>query len=203
MSEVTGSELVGYFGFGSLVNRETLRTSYVDHFPAQLSGWRRHWQVRPAEQTITDPKDVVLLSIHRDESCQLNGVIVIDLAANLPLVDEREAGYSRVLLSPSMLNVPEGIELPNQVYVYVANPTDRLDAKQGVLLQSYLDAVFKGYISLFENEGLEHFVKTTTGFEREIIADRQNPIYPRSVEVTPQEAERFDQALMDAGVRFP
>ena len=63
--------LVGYFGFGSLVNKHTLRTSYVEIVPATLKGWRRHWQAR----TDTLEQDVALLSIHRDVSCNIKGIL--------------------------------------------------------------------------------------------------------------------------------
>ncbi|MEK1890750.1 MAG: gamma-glutamylcyclotransferase, partial [Phyllobacterium sp.] len=39
--------LVAYFGYGSLVNRQTLRTEIVDAVPARLHGWRRLWRPRP------------------------------------------------------------------------------------------------------------------------------------------------------------
>ena len=42
-----GSAFVAYFGYGSLVNRATLRTEIVDMVPARLSGWRRCWRHRP------------------------------------------------------------------------------------------------------------------------------------------------------------
>ena len=195
-------ELVGYFGFGSLVNRDTLRTSYLNHYPASLRGWRRHWQIRPDIQAVSEPSDIVLLSVHEDQDCTLNGAIVIDLAKNLPLVDEREAGYDRVLLSHSDLTVANDVALPESVYVYVAQKPAREDGGQGVLLQSYLDAVLMGYSNLFQEEGLDHFIETTIGFDRSIIADRHNPIYPRSVEISVREAKRFDLALKRAGVRF-
>jgi hypothetical protein len=40
-------EVVGYFGYGSLVNRATLRTEILAAIPARLNGWRRTWRPRP------------------------------------------------------------------------------------------------------------------------------------------------------------
>ena len=76
------SELIGYFGFGSLVNRETLRTSYVDTIPARLHGWQRHWQGR---QAVGD-QSVVLLSIHGHAKTHIDGMLVIDRIENLDAV---------------------------------------------------------------------------------------------------------------------
>ncbi|KGF67599.1 hypothetical protein LL06_21370, partial [Hoeflea sp. BAL378] len=41
------ARLVGYFGYGSLVNRRTLHPGVVAAWPARLSGWRRTWRARP------------------------------------------------------------------------------------------------------------------------------------------------------------
>ena len=38
--------LIAYFGYGSLVNRATLRTNVVGAGRARLKGWRREWQGR-------------------------------------------------------------------------------------------------------------------------------------------------------------
>ena len=92
-------DLVGYFGFGSLVNQDTLRTSYVDIVPAKLKGWRRHWQARTGPLS----KEVAMLSVHEDEQCDILGALVIDRSENLPSVDEREAGYTRRRLRPEDL----------------------------------------------------------------------------------------------------
>ena len=116
-------ELVGYFGFGSLVNRHTLRTDFVGMVPAQLKGWKRHWQAR----TEVIDRDVALLSIHEDPVSSIKGMIVIDRMANLPLVDEREVGYDRhqlssddiEILGPILSENPD-VELPSALYVYVA-----------------------------------------------------------------------------------
>jgi len=198
------SNLVGYFGFGSLVNRDTLRTDFIDHIPASLHGWRRHWQTRSktAERFGNSPTELVLLSIHEDRTCILDGAIVIDHISNLAAVDEREAGYSRVRLDRSVLDVPGDIELPGDIYVYVAHPVDPSEDGKGALLQSYLDAVMQGYLLSFGEEGVSKFIDTTVGFNRSIVTDRTVPVYPRSVELSVTEALLFDRELVRAGVRF-
>lgn len=189
--------LVGYFGFGSLVNRHTLRTSYVDIVPATLIGWRRHWQAR----TETLPQKIALLSIHQDPTCEIHGMIVIDHAANLVAVDEREEGYSRVALTPSDLRLPNDVTLPEQLYVYVADEVIGV-IDDGALLQSYLDAVMQGFHLEYGSEGVAHFVDTTAKFDRPILRDREMPFYPRSVIVSNEEADLFDSELRRAGAAF-
>ena len=188
-------ELVGYFGFGSLVNKHTLRTSYVDIFPASLIGYSRHWQARSK----TFENHVSLLSIHQDESSTIKGMVVLDLLENLPLVDEREEGYSRHKLERDQLDVSSDINLPENLYVYIANEIK--GAKDdGALLQSYLDAVMQGFRNEYGNEGVCHFIETTKGFKRKINLDRDAPLYPRDVNLTQEEARFFDFELKRAGV---
>lgn len=191
----SSQELVGYFGFGSLVNKNTLRTRYVDIIPASLRGWRRHWQAR----TITLKEDIALLSIHRDPSCTIKGMIVVDHLENLPLVDEREVGYSRHRLTTSDLDLQTDFELPSDLYVYIADEAvDQQDT--GALLQSYMDAVMQGFRNEYGDDGVWHFVETTKAFERPVIQDRNKPLYPRSVSLKPEEVELYDKALKRAGV---
>ena len=170
--------------------------------PAQLNGWRRHWQAR----TEVIDQDVALLSIHRDPACSVKGMIVIDRLSNLPLVDEREVGYDRhsiasqdiEILGPVASKTPD-VVLPEALYVYVARKP--FDASQGgPLLQSYCDAVMQGFRNEFGNDGVRHFIETTAGFEREIITDREVPKYPRHVILGDDEKDLFDSSLSKAGV---
>lgn len=195
-ADFMGYKLVGYFGFGSLVNKDTLRTSYVDLMPASLKGYSRHWQAR---STAIFDNHISLLSIHRDEACTIKGMIVLDLLENLPLVDEREEGYSRHRLSHHQLEVSSSVELPEEIYVYIANEVEGASV-DGALLQSYLDAVMQGFRNEYGAEGVSHFVDTTKGFERSINLDRNAPLYPRSVHLSDDEATLFDAELKRAGV---
>ena len=125
------TDLVAYFGYGSLVNKHTLRTRYVDSFPATLSGYRRHWQAR----TKTLAESVALLSIHAEPACDIKGMIVVDLIDNLPAVDEREAGYTRHAISAAQLQIDSSVSLPEHLYVYIANEPESTEPDQGALLQ--------------------------------------------------------------------
>ncbi len=194
--------LVGYFGYGSLVNRQTLKTDYVAFLPARLRGWRRHWQAREAG---TEPADIALLTVHEHAESTILGMLVIDRVENLASVDEREARYDRVLIEPDRLEFigerqAAHDDLPDQLFVYVGR---RGGEKQPPsLLQSYLDAVMAGYLAEFGEEGLLHFLETTIGFDRAIVADRAKPIYRRAIALEAELAERFDTLLEGAGVRY-
>ncbi len=195
MVKSTDGGLVGYFGFGSLVNKHTLRTDYVDIFPATLMGYRRHWQAR----TRATEDHISLLSIHPDEDCSILGMVVIDRIENIPLVDEREAGYSRVPIVSNQLTLENGLELPDNLYVYIADEIEGANS-QGDLLQSYLDAVMQGFRNEYGDNGVTHFIETTAGFDRNLVKDRLQPIYPRSVSLSEVEIKLFDAELERAGV---
>ncbi len=193
--------LVGYFGYGSLVNRETLRTGIVEHVPAILHGWRRHWQARPAEHDPSAGEAIALLSVHRHASTSIHGALVIDHEARLPQVDAREAHYDRVPVALSDIDQNHLSRLPKRLYVYVARCEPQCQ-NLPALLQSYLDAVMAGFENLHGEGALRRFLATTTGFERRIIADRLAPKYPRAVQLDPQTARRYDLMLAEIGVCF-
>ena len=197
--------LVGYFGYGSLVNRRTLTTDYVACMPAKLKGWRRHWQAR---EHGAEPADIALLTVHEHAESTIMGMLVIDRLENLASVDEREARYDRVAIARESLEfvVEAGREeahasLPEALYVYVGRRRPG-EERPPMLLQSYLDAVMAGFHAEFGDDGLAHFLETTIGFDREIVADRHAPVYKRSIALDPDLASRFDTLLKRAGVRF-
>jgi hypothetical protein len=195
--------IIAYFGYGSLVNRETLRTAFVDTRRARLKGWRRHWQSRGIDLAPASADSVALLSVHPCPNCDLHGIVVFDRLAHLEEVDRREALYGRHRIPTG------GIEFetqdawaaaPEEIFVYVADqPAD--PGEDSKLLQSYLDAVMAGYLREFGEPGLRHFIETTIGFDREMICDRGQPLYPRSVEIDRGVARLFDRLLAEAGVR--
>ncbi len=185
--------LVGYFGYGSLVNPNTLRTDYVDIVPATLKGWRRHWQSSVAEPE----REIAMLSIHRAPHIDIHGMIVLDREENLPLVDEREIGYERDSNCPAEdVVLGRDVVLPDRLYVYVGLE-DGANRETGHLLQSYLDAVLQGFALEYGDDGVHHFVETTTGFDRHLVSDRHAPQYPRSVRLSETHQLLIDEKLGD------
>ncbi len=195
--------LIAYFGYGSLVNIETLRTRYVAAYPARLKGWRRHWQSRASGDAGTEGKMPALLSVHRNDDTVIDGMLIIDHSAHLRDLDEREVHYSRVNVNEDLVDLAGCSELksipPENRFVYVAT---MVDDDRSPLLQSYLDAVMQGFLNAHGQTGLSRFIETTTGFDREIIMDRDKPLYPRAVTLSSREKLSFDRLLLDAGVQF-
>ncbi|EKF17932.1 gamma-glutamylcyclotransferase family protein [Nitratireductor pacificus] len=189
MAKRTGEgELVAYFGYGSLANRATHRTEIVDALPARLKGWRRQWVRRDGES------NRALLSVRRDPSSVIDGLLVIDRAENLPAVDLREERYRRVALAPSDLELSTDLPPGCTLHVYEAatvHPPARLE-----VIQSYLDAVLQGFLREYGRAGVERFTADTDGFDLAVIADRKAPRYPRAVALDAEEEAYLDAFLM-------
>lgn len=195
---MSAGRLVAYFGYGSLVNRATLRTAIVDAVPARLLGWRRHWRPRPDMPGFP----AALLTVRREAGAGCDGLLVIDRMENLAAVDEREARYRRVELAAAELAVagarPDWLAPGCPAYVYVADPDIPVHPEPPRILRSYLDAVMQGFLVEHGEAGLRRFLAETHGFETAIHEDRATPAYPRAVALTPGEIALFATAMADA-----
>ena len=191
-------KLVAYFGYGSLVNRQTLRTNIVHAMPAKLHGWRRLWRASPSESELP----TALLSVCRDESASVDGLLVFDYLENLPAVDLREQNYDRRNVLPEDIETatpfPEGVP----IFVYEAHEYVPVRREPPMILQSYLDAVMQGFLVEHGEKGLRHFVLKTEYFNTPIYRDRPSPTYPRAVKLSDKEIDMFDRLLVEIGANF-
>lgn len=172
-----------FFGYGSLVNRDT--HAFKDAHPARLTGWRRTW--RP-----TNLREVAFLSVVRSEGDWIDGLIAPVPDADWHALDIREGAYRRVAAA-HMVNHP----LPHrpQIAVYSV-PADADDTPRGHhLLLSYIDVVVQGYLREFGESGARHFFETTDGWDVPVLDDRAAPHYPRACRLSRAEAEVVDAAL--------
>ncbi|ASJ72910.1 gamma-glutamylcyclotransferase family protein [Granulosicoccus antarcticus] len=189
-----------YFGYGSLVNRNTRPAGEVAH-SARLRGWQRVWDHR-----VTDPnrdKQCTSLSIEPAPGMAIEGVVVRLEADGLPQLDERESGYDRLCLSVSDFDLP--VELMEQmasegvadsIMVYRSQPQNRFLADTHYsILQSYIDCVMAGYLYRFGEEGVQDLVRSTRGWERSVCNDRIEPFYPRWVQVSQADQHYFDDSV--------
>ena len=200
MPQASGQGLVGYFGYGSLVNRATLRTDYVDIVPARLIGYRRGWRSRPDMPGFP----AALLTVRPDAGVICDGVLVIDRAENLAAVDAREARYIRRTIDRTQVESPGGVPDGLPLYVYTADEALPPHAEPPRILRSYLDAVMQGFLALHGEDGLRRFIAETENFDIPVHEDRDRPTYPRAVSLTPAEVDLFDRLLAErGGMRFP
>ncbi len=191
--------LIAYFGYGSLVNRDTHRTQIVDAIPARLSGWRRIWQPQEDGQFTDRP----LLTVFPHLETHIDGLLVIDKAENLFAVDQREINYERVEISADALDLcgskkQQALIADIPIFLYVAAPVAPIEgSRRDQIIQSYLDAVMQGYLREFGENGVLNFMTSTDAFTDAIRNDRSNPDYPRSVQLTEHEIQLFDQMIAE------
>ena len=189
-------QVVAYFGYGSLVNRHTLRTKFLGIRRAEVSGWRRFWLPRGDHVP-------ALLSVMPEDGHLTQGVVVYDHADHLPSVDEREAGYRRRVVMPGHVTIENEPLSGVPLFIYEASPLEETAAQTGAfILQSYLDAVLQGFLTLYGEDGVRRFVAETKGFKTVLLCDRDRPIYPRSIRLADEEAALFDDLLGERGMQL-
>jgi len=182
---------VSYFGYGSLVNRDTRPTDEAC-VNATLKGWRRVWNHRVAN---SDARlACTSLSIEPAEGL-IQGVLVSIPVEELPALDEREYGYERLSLDASHFILPEGAS-EHTIYVYRSLETNRYIADtEHPITQSYVDCVKAGYFRRFGEDGLQQFLHSTYGWHCPMRKDRHRPTYPRSVSLSDEQYDYFDTLL--------
>jgi len=189
------SNLVHYFGYGSLVNRAT-RPAGEDCVNAVLSGWRRVWNHR-VEGAASFRAGCTSLSIEPHPG-EIAGVIVPLPTRLLAELDAREAGYDRLALPATDFVIDDGSMLgpDDTVFAYRSRQANRRDPQPGYpVLQTYVDCVMAGYHQRFGEAGLQAFLDSTRGWEGLRRDDRASPDYPRAVPLAPERLAHFDAIL--------
>ena len=172
-----------FFGYGSLVNRNT--HAYPDARPARLRGWRRQW-VR------TQGREVVFLSVTPDAGTTVDGLIAAVPGADWVALDAREHGYAR---HSSGGNVIHDILPAPDIAHYAIPPESQQKGGDHVILLSYLDVVVQGFLREYGRDGVARFFDTTTGWETPVLDDRAAPRYPRHQPLTDAERDVVDSHL--------
>ncbi len=157
-----------FFGYGSLVNRRT--HVYTDAHPARITGWRRIWRH-------TDVRDAAFLSVQRDPSTTLSGLIAAVPGGDWAALDERETSYDRL---PTGEEVEHALGRALDIQIYsVPAQLDVVPEGTHPILLSYLDVVIQGYLTEFGEEGADAFFASTDGWDAPVLNDRDDPAYPR------------------------
>ena len=82
-----------FFGYGSLVNRDTHTYAAADR--ARLEGWRRKW-------VYTQARGLAFLSVVPDAATAIDGLIAEVPNADWAALDAREHGYARIASGSSV-----------------------------------------------------------------------------------------------------
>jgi len=193
-------EIFAYFGYGSLVNRDTHRTEIFGAVCAAVRGWRRRWQGRPDQ--VEDPISLLSVRAESDPEHELPGLLVFDRIENLPDVDQREFNYHRRVVDPEAISVSLDLMRDVPIYIYEGKP-EFASGTGHAILQSYLDAVLQGYLFEYGADAVRRFIADTHAFDATpIIRDRHAPRYMRNVTLNEDEVRLFDDALTAHGVEW-
>jgi len=191
-----------YFGYGSLVNRQTVDVSEIS-LKATLNGWERQWAHR-AERPWTEQgragPGVCALTITPATDCQIDGVLAEVADRDIDALDRREQGYDRVMLPTSDFIVDH--KLPAEpICVYVSSASHCGWANPDYpILQSYIDCVLAGFSQQYGHHGARRFMASTRGWSKPILNDRHSPLYPRAVNLEPEEKSLIE-LLLDATLK--
>lgn len=186
------SSVITYFGYGSLVNRDTRPEDEIA-VNARLSGWRRVWEHRVVSSH--QRRGCTSLSVVPDSDCGIDGVLVTIPLDKLPELDSRESGYERLAISVEAFSLEEELSI-DTVYLYRSLPVNRCFAdEEHPILLSYIDVVMAGYEKRFGETGLSALLHSTTGWHRSVFDDRKNPHYPRHVQLAPEQHKQYGQLL--------
>ena len=172
-----------FFGYGSLVNTAT--HAYPGAARARVTGWRRAWRH-------TDLRPVAFLTAEPAPGSAIDGLIARVPGADWAALDEREAGYDRHLVTHL---TEHGTEAGDIALYAIPEGRHVAPSEAHPVLQSYLDVVLQGYLQVFGEAGLRHFIETTEGWDVPLLLDRAAPVYPRAQTLTPSQRRLIDRAL--------
>lgn len=195
-----------YFGYGSLVNEETLPAG-TTVIAGELRGWKREWRGCSKGKQGNGKMagvGVCALGVRVEAGSIIRGAMVLDSKANLPALDKREWHYSRKALETAAFAPDCGRDMPADTFLYQVQPQfAHWGNEDHPILQSYVDCVMAGFHCLWGQEGLEHFVDTTDGWNHvPVLQDRADPIYPRAVVLSGNLMDTIDGLLKTVGVQY-
>lgn len=192
------SDWIYYFGYGSLVNRNT-RPAGEFFVPATLKGWRRVWENRsrnPDRAQRCTSLSVEMLPDPSDGS--IEGIVARIPVSELIHLDKRETGYQRLSLPVDQFELAELVDT-DIIHVYQSELPHRFLADhEHPILQSYIDCVLAGYLAQFGHSGMQTMIESTRGWNYPVMNDRAAPNYPRAVDIDAELQQNIDQLLARA-----
>lgn len=190
---------VRVFGYGSLVNSRT-RSPEAPAVAATLRGWERAWQ----HCVDTEAGKVCALTVVANENSEVDGVVIQELATNLPILDAREQGYRRIQVTSSIIAksaVGGQFGPTGEVFTYIsAAAANRPGSTEFPIWWSYLECVLAGYYELGGMAAAARFIKSTRGWDVPIFDDRDSPKYMRAILLTDDERNMVERLISDYGL---
>jgi hypothetical protein len=191
------SGTVAYFGYGSLVNELTWLQSerrHPERYPVEIQNWTREW----GHCADTPQGPVCVLTAVERAGSRIQGILIRCDADDLAEIDARENGYDRVELARRDV-LSSVSDLPEKLYIYKSKSSHyRPGGADYPIWFSYAEAVLHGFLSAFKTEGVDAFIRSTSGWTIPVIDDREYPQYHRS----PKKLISFaDKAYIEQKIR--
>ncbi|MEP3049340.1 MAG: gamma-glutamylcyclotransferase family protein [Roseibium sp.] len=170
---------ITYFGYGSLVNAETVPDN-AELIPGRLKGWVREWRVCSVWE---NGQGRCTLSVREDATSEIWGVMTHEHLARMNDLEKRESSYEQVgAIAAAFRCEAEQKPGPRDLFLFRAAPAhQKWGCENHPILNSYLDCVLAGYHSIWGEAGIDHFLETTEGWHVPVLQDREKPVYPRAV----------------------
>lgn len=184
--------MVYIFGYGSLIDSDCRQRTFPGEqaYAARLHGYQRYWS------GIKGSQDSSAVVISPQAKASVNGVLIPFDEAFLTQLDQREAGYERVLLKAEQVELLSELPKPAaKIYVYVAHEYWHPQSNSPIL-QSYLDVCLRGCLAISEQYARE-FLLSTNYWVNHWVDDRQQPLYPRAENIDALALEQIDSILND------
>ncbi|GAB4515949.1 MAG: gamma-glutamylcyclotransferase [Roseibium sp.] len=191
---------ITYFGYGSLVNIDTIAPD-VEVTPGTLTGWRREWKVCGEGE---DGQGRCALSVREAPGSEIRGVMAREPHTRLKDLQDREKRYVKVGAVGDAFRCDARRQPgPGDLFLFRAAPLHyRWGSDTHPILQSYLDCVLAGFFRTWGEAGIDHFLETTDGWHVPVLKDRQRPHYPRRVDLAPELADLIDSKLKSLGISW-
>lgn len=191
---------ITYFGYGSLVNIDTIPAN-AEVTPGKLSGWLREWRVCGQGE---DGQGRCALTVRQEDGAEIWGVMAREPRTQLADLERREQRYVKVEAVGVSFRC-EALQQPGpeDLFLFQASPEHlRWGCDRHPILQSYLDCVLAGFFRTWGEAGIDHFLDTTDGWHVPVLRDRARPHYPRRVMLDLELAELIDEKLREHGVSY-
>ncbi|MEE4012498.1 gamma-glutamylcyclotransferase [Roseibium sp. FZY0029] len=191
---------ITYFGYGSLVNVDTIPPG-VEVTPGVLHGWVREWKVCGEGE---NGQGRCALTVREQEGMRIMGVMAREPKTRLAELELREKRYLKVEAVGNAFRCDAAMQPgPDELFLFRAAPEHcRWGTDTHPILQSYLDCVLAGFFRFWGEAGIDHFLETTDGWHVPVLPDRARPQYPRKIMLDPELADLIDSKVKALGVRY-
>lgn len=184
------------FTYGSLVNPKTwpFKSKY---YRVELKDWCRKWGA------IVNTKYgmFLALTISPMKGYKIKGLLLKKDNKLDNYLAQREEAYQNLSLDKTKIvnfNNNSLFQEIDQVYYYRSKAEISVQyntSKNYSIQQTYIDVVADGYYNLFGEEGLQDLVYNTIGWKVPITNDRDNPLYPRALNLDPLFLDKIDYLI--------